>query len=347
MLNPLRARASVRALNLALQGGGAHGAFTWGVLDRLVEEKSLRLSAVSGASAGAVNAVLLAAGLVEDGPRGAKAKLKRFWEGVCRHAAPGAVAAPMLGLGLDVDGIRGSLNGLLVDLASRVLSPYQVNPLDYNPLRELLDRLVDFARLGKDSPLALYVSATDMATGKARIFRTSEITRDVVLASACLPQVHHAVKIDDRYYWDGAYSANPPILPLVSERHADDTLVVQIIPQGERDLPTQAPEIVEQLNRIVFGEPLRRELRAIDQARRVASQGIPLTRRFARLRRHRFHHIDATPVTGALPPGSRLVPNRRLITTLHRAGREAATAWLAEHGRRVGSAATMDLAGFV
>jgi NTE family protein len=334
-----------RTLNLALQGGGAHGAFTWGVLERLLDDEELTIDAVSGASAGAVNAVLLAAGLMEDGPAGAKAKLEEFWLGLTRLASGGMELAPTVGLGLSLDGVRRSLQDTLLDWTMRTLSPYQVNPFDLNPLRDMLGRLVDFERLRRDAPMALHIGATDVATGQSRVFRGGELSREMILASACLPQIHHAVRIDDRYYWDGAYSANPPMLPLVTEPGAQDTLLVQIIPLEDATLPVRAPDILERVNRIVFGEPLRREMHLIARAHDWARHPLAHFRRGSgRLRRHRFHRIDATPFIQHLAPGSRLSPDRQLVARLRQDGHEAATAWLAEHRDAIGRHATLDLA---
>ena len=333
------------SLNLALQGGGAHGAFTWGVLDRVLEDDRIEFDGASGASAGAVNAVLLAAGLCEHGRLGARMKLKEFWTEVARSGPSQPVLAPMAGLGLEFERMRRSFHGTLIDVATRTLSPYQLNPFDYNPLRELLIRLVDFDRLRATSPVRLYVAATDVSTGEARIFHTCEISCDAVLASACLPHLHHAVRIDGRYFWDGAYTANPPILPLIDGAGSDDTLIIQIIAAGRPDLPVDAPEITEQLNRIVFGEPLRREARLIEEMRARARTTIDIAVfRKRRIRRHRFHHIDAGASTRDLSPGTRLAPDPRIIDKLFDDGRSAAAAWLERNFTSIGRRSTVDLA---
>ncbi len=333
------------SLNLALQGGGAHGAFTWGVLDRVLEDDRLELDGVSGASAGAVNAVLLGAGLCEQGRIGARAKLRAFWTDVARSGPTQAGLAPMGGLGLDLESIRRSFHGTLIDVATRTLSPYQLNPFDYNPLRELLTRLIDFDRLRAASPVRLYIAATDVSTGESRIFRTHEISCDVVLASACLPHLHHAVQIDGRYFWDGAYTANPPILPLVHDDGSHDTLIIQIIATGRTDLPIDASGITEQLNRIIFGEPLRREARLIEEMRARTRATIDFAAfRKRRIKRHRFHHIDAGASTSKLSPGTRLSPDSRIIGKLFDDGRSAATAWLERNFDSIGRRSTVDLA---
>lgn len=333
------------SLNLALQGGGAHGAFTWGVLDRVLEDDRINFDGASGASAGAVNAVLLAAGLRQGGSAGARAKLKKFWTDIARSVPSRPILAPVGGLGPDLEGLRRSLHGTLFDIATRTLSPYQLNPFDYNPLRELLTRLVDFEGLRARSPLRLHIAATDVATGEGRIFRGHELSCDTVLASACLPHLHHAVQVDGRYFWDGAYTANPPLMPLIEEPGAGDTLIVQIIAAGRPDLPVDAPDITEQLNRIIFGEPLRREVRLIEAIRARTHPVIDITAfRKRRIKRHRFHHIDGGASTLKLPPGTRLTPDIQVIDQLFEDGRNAATTWLERNFASIGRRSTVDLA---
>ena len=328
-----------RRLNLALQGGGAHGAFTWGVLDRLLDEEELEITALAGASAGAVNAVLLAAGLAEGGRAGAKAKLESFWDALAHM--PGAVLASKTG---DVGGdlAQPMSPSTMLALAARMLSPYQTNPLGLNPLRELLANLVDFERLRR-SPLRLHVAATEVANGNGRLFSTAEISLDVVLASACLPHYHHAVEIDGRHYWDGGYSANPPLLALAADRRVGDTLLVQLMPLARERLPTQADEIAEHVNNIVFVAPLRREIERIATARRRWDRRLLPFGAAARLARHRFHRIDAAEGLREARAGSRMIAERRALARLRDQGRAAADGWLVRHGGDIGRNATVDL----
>jgi NTE family protein len=318
-------RVEKRALNLALQGGGAHGAFTWGVLDRLLEERQLSFDAISGTSAGAVNAVLVAAGLVEDGAAGALEKLARFWTGLCGAGSGGGFLDTLPGL--------QTLQHASLDLIGKFLAPAQFNPLDFNPMRELLRTLVDFDRLRREGP-GLFIAATDAATGRKRIFTRAEISLEAVLASACLPQIHQAVEIDGRQYWDGGYVANPPLLPLINPAKAEDTLLVQIIPLSGQGVPSDHAGIAEGLNRIIFNAPLRQEIAAI---------ALMASRKVGPFLRHRFHLVDAASSTATLPAGSRLVPDWRMVAKLRLDGREAADAWLAEHRSAIGRRATADL----
>src|SRR3954447_18379146 len=227
------AHSEIKPLSLALQGGGAFGAFTWGVLDRLLEEDELELDAISGASAGAINAVLLASGLANGGPDEARASLERFWSGV------GASATKNLFLHPD----------LVVATASQ-LAPYQFNPLELNPLRDLLAQEVDFEAIRTRSPVRLLVSATRVQDGAVRVFRTKAISLDVVLASACLPRLHHSVDINGEAHWDGGYAANPPLIPLVGASRASDVLLVQLIPADHAGLPVTKSEIDKRLGQI-------------------------------------------------------------------------------------------------
>ena len=243
-------RVEPSRLNLALQGGGAHGAFTWGALDRLLEERRLAFGAISGTSAGAINAGPLPSGLIEDGPAGALEKLARFWTGLCRQG------------GGDVGGLFETLPGLQrlqhagMDLIGKFLAPAQFNPLDFNPMRDLLRTLVDFEQLRRGRP-DLFIAATDAATGRKRIFTRLDISLDAVMASACLPQIHRAVEIDGRQYWDGGYVANPPLMPLINPAKAEDTLLIQLIPLAGQGAPADHAGISEGLNRIIFNAPLR------------------------------------------------------------------------------------------
>jgi NTE family protein len=329
---------AVKPLNLALQGGGAHGAFTWGVLDALLEDGRIRFDGLSGASAGTINAVLLAEGLMAGGPDAARATLAAFWR---RLAGLGVHGNGFWPLGERV----ARLGGAALDMMTRIFSPYQFNPLDYNPLRRCLEETIDFERLRRDSPLRLFVAATEVASGRPRVFETAELTLEVVLASACLPHLHHAIKVGDRHYWDGGYSANPPVLPLVCGCRAEDSLIVQLLPANGGALPTATPEIQERVNAIVFNAPLRREMELIDRCRGLATGGWFLgNRRLSRLRRHRFHLIDASADTGGLAPGTRLAPGQELIEGLFRAGRVAAATWLKRSFGAVGQRSTIDLA---
>ncbi len=333
---------STKPLNLALQGGGAHGAFTWGVLDRLLEDGRCAFGTVSGTSAGAMNAVVLAAGLMEGGPEAARAKLEAFWRGISAAARFSPLRSSSGAFG---EGQAPSATQVWFDVMTRLMSPYQFNPTDFNPLRDLLEHSVDFQRLRKRSPIQLVISATDVANGKTKVFTTAELSTDAVLASACLPQIHQAVKVGRRHYWDGGYSANPPLMPLVRDGIAADTLLVQINPITDTTIPTNAQDIAARISRIVFNEPLRREVELIAHCREVANEGIAFGGRLRRrIREHRFHHIEAARYTEKLGHGSKMTPDWKMLSHLFECGRSAADAWLTEHATSVGRCQTVDLA---
>src|SRR5262245_57018059 len=248
-------RRQRQQLNLALEGGGAHGAFTWGVLDRLLEEASLDIAWISATSAGAVNAAALAAGLLEDGRTGARAKLRAVWQAVASAGVPDLVRLNPWLAGI-------SRSNTLAHVAS-LFSPYDFNPLGFDPLRKLLEAHIDFAMLRTEPGPQLLIAATDVATGRPRIFRRRELTVEAVLASACLPTLHHAVSIDGQAYWDGGFSANPDLLTVARESPVADTLIVKLSAPDRDGVPTSAREIAGRVNQITFMQPMLRDIEVI------------------------------------------------------------------------------------
>lgn len=332
---------SGKPVSLALQGGGAHGAFTWGVLDRLLEDGGLRIEALSGASAGALNAVITANGLINGGPEAAREELTQFWRRVSTQAifTPyRATFVDRLFNGWNLDG-TGQHFGL--DMATRMMSPYQFNPFDHNPLRTLLEQSIDFERLQRNRRVKLFIAATEVSTGQARIFRTAEITADSVLASAALPAIHHAVEIDNLHYWDGGYSANPPLIPLIEHASADDILLIQIDPAHEQDLPVTATEIRNRMARLTFSAPLTRELETIQWMAKLARRTVasPLAKRFLTARLHR---IDAGDALASLGQVSKLNPEWGLLQHAHDVGRARTGDWLADNAAHVGKRASFE-----
>jgi NTE family protein len=303
------------AINLALQGGGAHGAFTWGVLDRLLEDGRFRPDGISGTSAGALNAVVLASGWLEGGSEGARAALGRLWRkiGDLARLRPRATGLPRMA----------------ADFAASLFSPYCLNPFDLNPLRAIVEELVDFERLRAERALQLFIAATNLRTGRGRIFRNGDLSSKAVLASACLPQLHQAVEIDGEAYWDGGFASNPPLLPLVCCCRARDLVLVQINPIETARVPRTASEIRSRVAEIVFGRPLVEELARLDEAARRARPPLawfwPVGRRLAR---HRLHRIDGSALLAELAPSTKVDPSRPLVEKLLRLGRDAADDWL-------------------
>ena len=258
-------------VDLALQGGGAHGAFTWGVLDRLLEEPRLLIEGISGTSAGAMNAAVLADGHAVSGSQGARSALQNFWRRVSRGALLSAFRRSPLDVMMGRWTMDTSPVFLAFDLAARLFSPYDLNPGGANPLREILAECVDFGRVAQ-SPIRLFVTATKVRTGRGRVFRNAELTPDVLLASACLPTLFQAIAIDGERYWDGGYAGNPTITPLVRECAASDTVLVQVNPVERPDAPRSAREIINRVNEVSFNATLL-ELRMIAVLRQVADPG--------------------------------------------------------------------------
>jgi NTE family protein len=308
------ARGKAKRLSLALQGGGAFGAFTWGVLDRLLEEEHITFDAVSGASAGAMNAVLLASGLAQGGPEEARASLERFWRKVSDAGRPSRLA---------------SSNAALTAMAPR-LSPYQFNPLDLNPLRDILTGEVDFDAVRTDAPVRLLLGTTRVSDGALRIFGTEEVTEDVVLASACLPHLHRAVTIEGEPYWDGGYAANPPLIPLVTATKASDVLVVQIVPSNGSELPTTSSEIDKRLNQITFSSSLQKDLEALAMMTKLSqAESEPSNSRLGRkLQRLQLHRIAAEDHVDGLSGSKFTDTDWAFLLHLRDQGRAAADTWL-------------------
>lgn len=326
-----------KRLNLALQGGGAHGAFTWGVLDRLLEEPRLDFGWLSGTSAGAINAVALASGLAQNGREGARATLRAIWEDVIAAGLP-----DLLRFHPFFDSLSRSQSvGHVISL----FSPYQFNPLGFDPLRKLVEAHVDFERLRAFSDVDLLIAATDVATGRARLFRRAELTIDCVLASACLPTLHHAVEIEGRAYWDGGFSANPDLATLAAQSPVGDTLLVQLNPIEKRGVPRTARSIAADVNRITFGQPLLRDVAEIVALQKQSRRGWRPRglARGERVARHRFHLIEAGRHTAALPAESKMRPDRALLLALYDAGRAEADLWLDGHADSIGKRSTVDL----
>ena len=325
-------------IDLALQGGGSHGAFTWGVLDRLLEEPWFQIAGISGTSAGAMNAAVLADGWAAGGAAGARAALEKYWRSVSRAAA----FSPMQRSPLDRLMGRWSLDSspvyIFTDLMSRLLSPYDLNPLGFNPLREILNESIDFERLAR-APIKLFVTATRVRTGRGRIFRNAEINADVLLASACLPTMFRAVEIDGEPYWDGGYVGNPTITPLVRETDARDTILVQINPTERVEEPRTAAEILNRINEISFNSPLSKELRMIALLRQVVDPGNGEGARWAQMKTHRIKS-DMLASFGA---SSKLNAEWDFVITLRDEGRRAAAEFIDQHGADLGVRSTADL----
>ena len=325
-------------VDLALQGGGSHGAFTWGVLNRLLEEPWIKIEAISGTSAGAMNAAVLVDGWSRNGADGARAALDAYWKRVSRAAAFSPLQRSPLERMMGRWTLDTSPVYLAMDMLSRIFSPYDLNPTGFNPLRQVLADSIDFERLAT-SPIKLFITTTNVHTGRGRIFRNSQITPDVLLASACLPTMFRAVEIEGEPYWDGGFAGNPTITPLIRESDACDTIIVQINPRERRDKLRKAGDILDRLNEISFNAPLMKELRMIALLRQAADPGGGEGARWAGMRTHRIMS-DRLAEFGA---SSKLNAEWEFLALLKEEGRKSAEEFLSRHGADVGSKSSTDL----
>jgi len=333
-----------RKITLALQGGGAHGAFTWGVLDRLLDDDSLAIRGISGASAGAMNAGVVAGGLAK-GREGAKEALAGFWQAI---SETGSMAfnpyqsTPFhdFNKAWNMDWSPASI---WLDVMAQFVSPYQVNPLDHNPLRDVLKAHLDLDALHEDDAVKLFVSATNVLTNRPKIFDNADLSVDAFLASACLPQIHRAVEIEGSFYWDGGFTGNPVLKPLVRSCDADDIIIVQLNPTERAELPITSQDIMDRLNEVTMNASLMHELDSIATITRLIEKG---SLKAAGYRPIHFHCIADPEVM--VPLGVRSKNNTALnfLTYLKDAGYDAADAWLKTNRRHLGKKSTLDLKAF-
>jgi NTE family protein len=334
---------ATKKINLALQGGGAHGAFTWGVLDQILDDGRLTIEGISGASAGAINAVMLADGLTRGGPEEAKKRLADFWRAASLGGDLPPVQRAVVERLFSFLPMEGSPMQAWFDALSRYLSPYDLNPLNINPLKDLVERFVDFDALRK-SKLTLFVSATNVHTGRLRIFRREKITADVVMASACLPFLFRAVEIGGEPYWDGGFLANPPIFPFFSATQSEDVLIVQINPLERQTVPTSSKDIMNRINEITFNSSLMSEFRAIDFVDRLIDQG-KLARGTGRgqYRRINAHRIVLDRMGKQFTNDTKLSTDYDFFEMLRLSGKRATRRFLDAHFDDIGERSTFDL----
>jgi NTE family protein len=325
-------------VDFALQGGGAHGAFTWGVLDRLLEESWLDIDGISGTSAGAMNAAVLVSGFAAGGREGAREDLENFW----RRVSASARFSPFQRSPLDMLLGRWTLDNspvfIAMDMMSRIFSPYDLKFTGAHPLRDILEEMIDFESL-KQASIKLFITATNVRTGRGRVFRNAEITPDVLLASACLPTLFKAIDIDGESYWDGGYSGNPTMTPLVRECRSHDTILVPINPVERPGTPKTARDILNRLNEVSFNSVLLKELRMIALLRQVADPGQGEGAQWAQMR----IHLVSNPMAQELGYSSKLNAEWEFLSKLHQEGRRAAEAFLSEKGSKLGKQSSLDL----
>jgi NTE family protein len=330
----------VKTVNLALQGGGSHGAFAWGVLDRLLEDERISFEGISATSAGAMNAVTLAYGLAEGGREGAKRALANFWRRISHASAMSPLQPTLMDRLTQNHSLENSPLYFAFDLISRLFSPYQFNPLNLNPLRDILEETIDFERLRKKCPVQLFLCATNVRSGKVKIFTNKEITVDAVLASGCLPFLFQAVEVDGEHYWDGGYMGNPAMFPIIYHCKSPDVVIVHINPIMREDVPTTANDILNRINEISFNSSLLREMRAIAFVTKLIDD---MNVKHGSLRRMLIHSIEAEVEMRSFGVSSKLNADWAFLMQLHELGRERASQWLAKNYSRINSESTVDL----
>jgi NTE family protein len=319
-------RKGVKRLSVALQGGGSHGAFTWGVMHRLMSDTRIYIDGISGTSAGAINGVVFADGFIKGQRQGAINALEELWHKVSRS-----------GLLMPVD---PNTAFIMMDLVTRLLSPYELNPFNLNPLRDILREMVDFEGLRAHPFIKLFVTASNVRTCKPRVFRTHELKVEALMASACLPLIFQAVEVDGEHYWDGGYLGNPAIYPLIHECSSNDVVIVQINPMNRPDVPTTSREILNRINEMSFNSSLVREMRGIATVSRLVEQGALQKTGYEAVR---FHQIDAEEEMGRLGALSKFNTEFSFLKKLHDLGYETADKWLAQNFDRIGVENTLDV----
>ena len=333
---------SKKSVNLALQGGGSHGAYTWGVLDRLLEEDNLTIEGISGASAGAMNAIALAQGYASGQREGAKAAIEQLWRQISDlHTLSPVQRTPLDALLGNWD-LNFSPSYTAMGMLGSITSPYQTNPLGINPLRLLINNLVDFKTLKKCKDIKLFISATAVRTGKARIFERNELSANVIAASACLPLLYQAVKIGNEYYWDGGYMGNPALWPLIYKCDSRDIVIVQITPITRDEVPMSATDIRNRIDEITFNGPLMREMRAIAFVSRLLDEGALDPKAYKHMLIHRIH---SEAKLDKLDASSKLNAEWPFLLKLHGYGYNAAENWLKAHWGQLGKKSSVDIDG--
>ena len=336
---------TTRSISLALQGGGSHGAFTWGVLDRLLEDERIIIEAISGTSAGAMNAAALISGYAKGGTQGARDALDAFWTTVSGYAAFGPIRRTWADQMMGNWGVENTLGYQWTNWLTQVASPYQTNPLNISPLRDVLKAQIDIDALRQCESIRIFVAATNVRTGRARVFDRDNLSIEALLASACLPHWYQAVEIDGEAYWDGGYMGNPAIWPLIYNAETADVVLVQINPLERDEVPRTPMEISNRLDEIAFNSSLTHEMRAIAFVQRLLHQGAlnePLASRYKNMHMHMMSDAEGMAALGA---SSKMNAEMTFIAHLKSMGRDCADRWLKDNFDALGKKSTLDIRG--
>ncbi len=329
-----------KTIELALQGGGSHGAVSWGVLDRLLEDDEIHIEGISGTSAGAMNAIIVADGLVEGNRERARESLHSFWQAISEAALYSPLQRSFWDRWTGNWSMDASPAYLFMDFLTRSFSPYELNPLSLNPLRDIVEKKIDFDRVNACKAIKIFVTATNVRTGRPHLFRQPEISADSLMASAALPMMFKAVEIDGEAYWDGGYAGNPALFPLVDDCSARDLVLVQVNPFYRDEVPQTAREIINRLNEITFNNSLLKELRAILLLKQIIESENLEHERYRQMRLHRIHSDEDLI---HLSPSSKLNAEWEYLTTLRDLGRDQAERWLARNRKHIGKRSTFDV----
>ena len=329
-----------KTINLALQGGGSHGAFTWGVLDYILEDGRLDVTGISGTSAGAINAAVMADGLHKGGPDMARERLANFWEKLSELSHFSLIQRSPYGRMTSDWSLDYSPGRMMFDAMTRTYSPYQFNPMKLNPLLDLMEAEIDFECVRACGDIQLFVCATNVKSGKTKVFKQHEITAQTIMASSCLPEIYHAVEIDGEHYWDGGFMGNPPLYPLFYHTTCPDVLLIQINPVERDEVPVTARGIHNRLNEITFNATLLRELRMVEFVTRLIDHGKLDMNTYKRVN---MHLIDPAEEMLKLSSSSKLNLELEFLHHLRNLGRESARTWLDKNYETVGKDSSLDL----